>query len=230
MIIMFGHEKGGVGKSTLADNFAFFVASDPRKLKVVLVDADESGNTTRWCELREQNGLPTDFVYVNLARSGTTNILKLSEQYDVVIVDVGAGDYERLIEMARIVDLWIAPTGVGQKDQDSNVNVIEAARSAHRKHKNGKIPLVFAFNKTPAASNSTEASANQEALREYAPDIKVLDSIVCDRKVFRDADRAGKSIFEMPLSQRAKAEADFVQFAAQAFQAQQEFMKEAANG
>jgi chromosome partitioning protein len=152
MIVMFGHEKGGVGKSTLSTTFAAYVA-DRTKYKVVLVDADESCNTSRWGELRTQMGHETSFTIVNQAVDPTANILKLAQVYDVVIVDVGAGDYARLIEMARIVDLWIAPTATGQKDADSNVNIIEAFESANHRHKNGKIPLAFA--ESPMKENLT---------------------------------------------------------------------------
>lgn len=229
MIVMFGHEKGGVGKSTLSTTFAAYVAARGG-YKVVLVDADESHNTSRWGELRTSMGLETAFTIVNQSVDPTANILKLSQVYDVVVVDVGAGDYARLIDMSRIVDLWIAPTATGQKDADSNVNIIESFGSANHKHKNGKIPLAFVFNKAPSVSNSTEAPQAIEALREFAPQIKVLDSYLCDRKVFRDADRAGKTIFELPLSQRQRAEAEFINFANEAFQAYEQFQKESSNG
>lgn len=230
MIIEIGHEKGGVGKSTFAINLAAYIASDKRKPKVVLVDADESCNASRWGELRTHMGLETAFAIVNQAVDSTTNILKLSEVYDVVVVDVGAGDYARLIDMARIVDLWIAPTGVGQKDADSNINIIEAFSSGNHKHKNGKIPLVFAFNKASSASNSSEAALAKDALREFAPQVNVLENVVCDRKVYRDADREGKTIFEMAPRAKEKAEAEFVAMALEALQAYAEFQKEATNG
>ena len=229
MIVMFGHEKGGVGKSTLSTTFAAYVA-ERTQYKVVLVDADESRNTSRWGELRTHMGLETPFTIVNQAVDPTANILKLAQVYDVVIVDVGAGDYARLTQMARIVDLWIAPTKIGQKDADSNVNIIEAFESANHRHKNGKIPLAFVYNMAPTARTSTEAPAAIEALREFAPNIKVLDHYLCDQKVFRDADRNGKTIFEMPASQKQRAEAEFINFANDAFAAYEEFKKESVHG
>lgn len=224
MIVMFGHEKGGVGKSTLATTFAAHVAS-LGKYSVVLVDTDESNNTSRWGELRTLNELETPFTIVNQSVDPTANILKLSKAYDVVIVDVGAGDYARITDMSRIVDLWIAPSATGQKDADSNVNIIEAFQSANHKHKNGKVPLAFVFNRAPSSVNSTEARYAIEALREYAPDIKVLDSYLCERMIYRHADRVGKTIFEMPASERQRAESEFINFANEAFKAYEEFQK-----
>lgn len=230
MIIEVGHEKGGVGKSTIAINLAAYIALSAQKPKVVLVDADESRNASRWDELRAHMGLPQNFTVVNQAVNPTTNILKLSEVYDVVVVDVGAGDYVRLTEMSRIVDLWIAPTGVGQKDMDSNVNIIDAFEQANHRHKNGRIPLVMAFNKTSSSQNSTEAKLAANALQDFAPNLKILKSAICDRKVFRDADREGKTIFEMPARAREKAEAEFVAMADEALKAYAAFAKEAKRG
>lgn len=224
MIIEVGHEKGGVGKSTLAINLAAYFAQNPKN-KVVLVDTDESGSSSRWGELRTANGLDQTFAIVGKAVDPTAHILKLSEVYNVVIVDVGAGDYARLAEMSRIVDLWIAPTGVGQKEGDSNVNLIEAFERANHRHKNQKIPLVFAFNKTPSSSQSTEAQLAAQALQEFAPEVTILDSKICDRKVWRDADRDGRSIFEMQPKARAKAEAEFTTMVSQAMQAYAAFNK-----
>jgi len=228
MIIEIGHEKGGVGKSTMAINLAAYLAM--QKYKTVLVDTDESGSSSRWGELRTHRGLEQHFTIVDKSIDPTAHILKLSEVYDVVVVDVGAGDYARLSEMSRIVDLWIAPTGVGQKEGDSNANLVEAFEKANHKHKNGKIPLVMAFNKTPSASNSTEAQLASDALQEFAPSLTILESRICDRKVWRDADREGKSIFEMPQRAREKAEQEFTLMVKQAFKAYEKFSKEARNG
>lgn len=230
MIIEIGHEKGGVGKSTFAINLAAYIANSAEKPKVVLVDADESRNASRWGELRTHMNLPHHFAVVNQSIDPTSNILKLSEVYDVVVVDVGAGDYVRLTEMSRIVDLWIAPSGVGQKDMDSNANIVEAFEQANHRHKNGKIPLVIAINKTSTSQNSTEAKLAVQGLHEFAPDLKILESMVGDRKVFRDADREGKTIFEMPARARERAEAEFVAMSNEALKAYAAFAKEAKRG
>ena len=233
MIIEIGHEKGGVGKSTLAINLAAFLAKQKKggksndMLSVVLVDTDESGSSSRWGELRTSMGLEHHFAIVDKAIDPTAHIRKLSEAYDIVVVDVGAGDYARLSEMSKIVDLWIAPTGVGQKEGDSNVNLIEAFEKANHKHKSGvKIPLVVVFNKVPSSVNSTEAKLAAEALQEFAPELTILESRICDRKVWRDADREGKTIFEMPQRAREKAEREFTDMVDQAFKAYESFLKQ----
>jgi chromosome partitioning protein len=227
MIIFVGHEKGGLGKSTIAITVAAFIAQN-RKNKVVLVDTDSSRSASRWGSLRTDFGLEHHFAIMDKVEDPTAHILKLSEVYDVVVVDVGAGDYARIAEMSRIADLWIAPTCVGQKEGDSNVNLIEAFEHANKKHKSGRVPLIFAFNKTPSSTQSSETTLAKSALQEFAPEIPVMESVMCDRKVWRDADRAGRTIFEMPQRNREKAETEFLGMISEALKAANTYKKQGA--
>ena len=58
MIISSISYKGGVGKSTLAQNLAVALALD--NYKVCIIDADESAATTRWFAIRHQHGRLAD--------------------------------------------------------------------------------------------------------------------------------------------------------------------------
>lgn len=230
MIIVVGHEKGGVGKSTIAINLAALIAADEAKPSVVLVDTDRSGNTSAWFELRRHNGLDLDYIVMNQAVESNANIVKLSERHDVVIVDIGAADYKRLDKLAFIADLWVSPTGVGQKEMDGNVNLIQAFEESHHRHKNGRIPYVIVYNRVPSAKNSKEASLAIEAVRGFNPDVVVLDNVLCERKVFRDADKEGKTIFEMPAKAADKAVEEFTNIYADLLAAHKKFLKGAKRG
>ena len=59
MIILVGGEKGGPGKSTIAQNLAAYFVIE-RSLDVVLVDADAQATTADWVDERNENEqLPT---------------------------------------------------------------------------------------------------------------------------------------------------------------------------
>ena len=149
----------------------------------------------------------------------------MSETYDAVVVDVGARDYARLSDLAKIVDLWIAPTRVGQGDLESTVELAYAFEKADRNHKNGKIPLIISPNAVPGAWNSTEGEDAITALREALPTVPVTSSLVRDRKVWRDAHKLGRSIFEMPLRDREKAETEFKAMFEEVWKAYEKFQK-----
>lgn len=224
MIIEIGNEKGGVGKSTIAINLAAYLSD--QKYSVVLVDTDTTMSASKWGARRSDFGREHHFTIVDKAVDPTEHIRKLSEKYDVVVVDVGARDYARLSELARIVDLWIAPTGVGQKELESTLELADAFQKATHLHKRGKIPLAIAINSVPTQGNSSEGTDALEALKEALPDVAILPTMLFNRKVWRDADKLGKSIFEMPLRAREKAEEEFTQMIKEALRAYEGFIKE----
>jgi chromosome partitioning protein len=223
MIIEIGNEKGGVGKSTYAINLSSYLAQQGHS--VVLVDTDSQKTSSRWGELRSHHSLEHKFVIVDKSVDPTEHIRKLSETYDAVVVDVGARDYARLSDLAKIVDLWIAPTRVGQGDLESTVELAYAFEKANRNHKSGKIPLIISPNAVPGAWNSTEGEDAIEVLREALPNVPVTSTLVRDRKVWRDAHKLGRSIFEMPQRDREKAENEFLAMLDEVWKAYQGFQK-----
>ncbi len=225
MIIEVGNEKGGVGKSTISIAIAAWMAK--QKYSVVLVDTDSQKSASKWGELRTHHGGEHEFLIVDKSVDPTAHILKLSEQYDVVVVDVGARDYERMTDLARIVDLWFAPTKTGQSDLESTVELAYAFEQANRKHKNGKIPLLIMLNAVPGAWNSSEGELALDALKQAVPHTPTLKNMIRDRKVWRDAHKLGRTIFEMPKAERDKAEVEFEGVMKEALKFYEKFQKEA---
>lgn len=217
MNIIVGAEKGGVGKSLMAFSMAAYIATqqtvgegkNKRAPKVMLVDTDTQRTASKWAAMRPDDS-PLPFRVVEKLVNPAPEIARLSEDYDAVIVDVGARDYASLADLSRIADLWIAPTRVGQGDLTSSVELAHAFNSVHAKHKNGHIPLCFVVSAAPPVWNSTEGQDAIDALKEALPTGRVLDSFIRDRRVWRDAHRLGKHVFEMPKAMREKAEEEFV--------------------
>lgn len=205
MILVIGHEKGGVGKSNLVFNAGYWFVE--QGFKVTVVDTDGTSTVINWYNRRvAQNVQPTVPVVQNTEHPIPT-ILDLSEVYDVVIVDIGARDYAKLRDLAKVADLWIAPVQVGVGDLDSSVALYEAFKKVDHLHKSGKIPLVFAFNDTP--TSGSEEAQGRAAMLAACPDVVVLESALRSRKVYRDAQKLGRSIFEFPARDSAKATAEF---------------------
>jgi chromosome partitioning protein len=213
-VIVVGAEKGGVGKSTIAFNLAAYLAKTGR---VLLVDTDTQRTSLKWDEARQEMGLDKVFDAIGMTVKPASFIVEQASKYDAVIVDVGARDYEALGNFAKVADLVIAPTKVGQGDLESTVDFSQAMKSFHGKHKNNKIPMAFVVNAVPGPWNSSEGDDAASVLRDAVSTGEVLKTIIRDRRVWRDAHRLGKTIFEMPWGQSEKAIKEFTSSMNEAF-------------
>ena len=206
-VIVTGHEKGGTGKSVLATSFAAKVIQSGAT--AVVVDTDATATSAGWNAIRDsRNILPVVPVVQQLVNPAPA-IIELATKYDAVVVDVGARDYAKLRDLARICDLWIAPTTVGQGDLTSTVRLFEAISEFHALHKNGKIPFVVVFNRVSSTWNSNEEVDAREFLEQMCEGIVILKSHIKERKAWRDAGRLGLGVSEMPSRDAAKSIEEF---------------------
>lgn len=102
-VITIAHQKGGVGKTTLAINLAYAFAESSR---VAIVDADLQGSVS---DLKE---FLTGIDVVSLEGLLTNNL----PAYDLVIVDTPPYLSSRLPELFSISDFALVPTKAGILD------------------------------------------------------------------------------------------------------------------
>lgn len=207
-IFVVGHEKGGVGKSSIADSLAIRLQTDGNS--VIVVDTDSTASTTQWGQLRKANAIQPHITVA--ACTDPDSIIELAGKYDCVVVDVGARDYERLRAFSRIANLWVAPSQIGSTDLLSTVNLYKALKAAEHLHVRGHLPLALVLTRTPATWNSTEEAEAREFLKESCPDLYVMNTSIKDRRSWRDAGRVGMGISEMTGSAAAKAVENFDEF------------------
>lgn len=207
-LFVVGHEKGGMGKSALSANLA--VACSASGLDVVLIDTDRSRANASWAKIRSQS--TDNLVKITVIEAPTNPLLTirdLVDRYDVTVVDLGAGDYINLPELALVTDLLIVPTGVGREALESTVRVYNTMRSLNARHKNGRIPMVCVFNCVRQIPK--EEAAAREELAMACPELAIAPTTIYDRKVFRDASWVGKSVIEMPKRDSEKAAQEFTE-------------------
>src|SRR5690242_3543451 len=108
MIIVLAQTKGGVGKSTLAINLAIARARSGRD--VLLVDADEQGTATDFTALRaERLGTPGYTAISLTGPSVRTQVLRLSQKYQDIIIDAGGRDTASLRAGLTVADTALVP-------------------------------------------------------------------------------------------------------------------------
>lgn len=87
MIIASINYKGGVGKTTVAQNLA--VALVLQGYRVCLIDADDTKATTSWADKRDENGVEPSIPCVSLTnpKSFAKQVRAQYANYDVLLID-----------------------------------------------------------------------------------------------------------------------------------------------
>ena len=90
-ITVFGGEKGGTGKTTLATNIAAMLAL--RGKDVLLLDTDRQGTASFWATVREEEKIEPRVACVQKFGKGLpAQVRDLAERYDEIIIDAGGRD------------------------------------------------------------------------------------------------------------------------------------------
>ena len=204
-IILFGSEKGGTGKSTLATNTAAYLALNGED--VILVDADKQRTSSTWAQDREANESVKIKVPSVLAESNIRpTLLELKSKYKYVIVDCAGRDSKELRTGMTSADLMISPLRPSQFDLDTLPRLLSVYEEALDMNPNLKAYLLV--NQAPTNPFIKEAQMAEGILREYE-EFKMIDTVIHDRKIYRDCSSEGLSIFESN-NDKAKEEFNFM--------------------
>lgn len=200
MIILIGSQKGGVGKSTLATNIAAKLAVDG--CDVMLVDADRQSTASNWVSDREQNATLPKVHSAQKYDNIRETLLDFNERYDYVIVDAAGRDSRELRTGMLGCHTLIIPFCPSQPDLDTLPKMQEIITQA--RDQNTVLKVFGLISKAPTNPVITETQEAREFLQDY-PQIQLLNTIVRERKVYRDAISEGKGVVEMD-NNKAKAE------------------------
>lgn len=200
MILLFGHHKGGVGKSTLAVNVAAELQRQGKD--VILVEADPNVHTvTNWAQYREEGGHPP-IQAVQRGGMIRASLLDLDKRYDFVVVDAPGKDSKEMRSAMTAANVFVMPLRPSQADLDTTGGVAENLKEALDVN-----PDLRAFAVINAAPTNVFSSATQEArdYLAYYPDLTPAKTVIHDRRVFSYSLSAGTGVVEMGDS-KAKAE------------------------
>ena len=195
-IIAFVSQKGGVGKSTLARALAREAAHGGLNVKIADLDTQQ-GTSVDWHRTRLHAGLQPAVAAEAFATAAQA--LKIAEQYDLLIIDGPARTSSGTLDIARVADLVVQPSGASVDDLKPAVREFHALSQAG-------IPtekLVFALNRIGTPAEETEARA-YIAQAGYV----VLNGCLLERPAYRKAQNTGRAVTETsfpPLNTKADA-------------------------
>lgn len=192
MIILVGGEKGGSGKSCIAQNLAVFLAVD-KVATVLLVDCDSQGTTADWIKLRNNNmnALPIDCVQLN--GKIRNQLLGYNSQYQYVIVDCGAQDLLALRSTLSTADIALLPMRPKRRDLKTLNHLDELVNSC--KMVNQQLAAHIVFTQCPSQPNQ-QSRVNDAKTSASLYDIPIAEFVLHERHIYDDSEELGLSVIE----------------------------------
>lgn len=205
MIISSVSYKGGVGKTTVAQNLG--VAFAYKGYKVCLVDSDETGASATWSGIRGEREIEPRLTVVQItdAKAFIPTVQQLYEHYDVIIVDGPPSLFpivSKIILISHLVLIPITPTGgsdlwVTQEILDRYLEI--------QQQKEEVTPAYFLVNRYDPRINLHKLYLDslQVTGKEYG--VELIRSRLHNRIVYGEANAMGMGVIEMN-DEKASAE------------------------
>lgn len=203
-IVLFGGEKGGTGKTTLATNMAAMLALAGKD--VLLLDTDRQGTASFWTTVREEAGVEPKVACVQKFGKGlATQVRDLAGRYDEIVIDAGGRDSVELRYALGVSDRAYIPVQPFQFDiwtLQQMDELIEMATGI-----NDELRAFIVLNRV----SSNPAVREDEETREFIGEeefqhLTLVDTMLRDRIAFRKSARDGLSVVEWKQDKKAVEE------------------------
>jgi chromosome partitioning protein len=193
MIVMIGGIKGGTGKSTLATNLAAYIAK--QGADVLLLDVDPQATAYKWAMRRKAHYPEAPVVNVAQASGRVFEVIRdVAKRYEQVVIDSGGHASDAMKSAMLGAQKIYIPLRPSQADLETvaEMSALIADVKAFN-HSLQAFSLLSMASTNPAVLEPQEA---REALREI-PELTLSDTLIHDRKVYRDAFFEGVGVIEM---------------------------------
>lgn len=201
MIISVTNLKGGVGKSTIAQNLAVCFAN--MDYKVCIVDTDTNQTCMKWVSFRDED-LPNVSVFgITEVGALAKNITVLNKDYDIVVIDGTPSLSKITSKILLLSDIAIIPTLLSGADFWAIEPFIE--RLSDTKTINESLKSYILCNKHDSRTNLEKTVITALEAFEENFGIKTLDSKLMQRVVYKEAMVKGLGVYELK-DLKAKAE------------------------
>lgn len=198
MIISVTSLKGGVGKSTIAQNLAVCFAH--AGYKVCIFDVDTNQSAIHWSGLRPDDTPAIPVIGQPDGIELSKNVKVLSKDYEIIIIDGTPSLSKITSKIIMLADLLLVPILPSGLDMWATEQFLERYHDAEAEREI-KIPAYFILNQFQATTNL--AKEVKEVLEDS--EIPVLQNSLKTRTAYREAVIKGLGVVEYK-DDKAKSE------------------------
>ncbi len=198
MIISITNLKGGVGKSTLAQNLAVYLASKGRSLCIADTDLEQQ-TSVKWGSVRsgigEESMSKVPVYLINPDTISDQILNKLGKKYDLVIIDGTPALTELTTRIIIMSDLVVTPILASATDVwalDTFLKRYEEARIT-KQAMGGKVELYVLLNKYNERINLDREIG--ETIGDM--NVNLFDTKLSTRVVYKEATVQGLGVTEL---------------------------------
>ncbi|WP_194091476.1 nucleotide-binding protein [Vibrio hibernica] len=202
MIYVICNEKGGSGKSSLAQTLSVYLklikSKDP-----LLIDADPQRTTAEWAAERAESDLP-QIPCIELTGNITKPLQDLNTRYDSIVIDCGGADSKAMRSALAFADITLLPFRPKRRDLKVALGMSEIVETAQAL--NSKLRIFSCVTQTPTLPSQgyrIQAAKNLLTSLELNP----LSHITRNLNGWDDADESGLSVLEWKQDPKAGEDA-----------------------
>ncbi len=198
MIISFASTKGGVGKSTLACNFA--VEGRRAGKRVLLVDADVQGSSMGFRSMREKDDIKATAITTPTLHK---DLPDFQDKFDLIVIDAGGRETHVFRSAIVAADTVVVPILPSQYDIWAASDTLGVLKEACV-YKD--IKTYFLFNQVIQGTRITGEA--MDALKEVVGEngIRLLDTMLYSRVAYKNSIGRGLGVVEFEPNGKAAGE------------------------
>ena len=203
-IVLFGGEKGGTGKTTLATNMAAMLTLQGKD--VLLLDTDRQGTASFWATVREDTEVEPRIACVQKFGKGlASQVRDLAERYDEIVIDAGGRDSMELRYSLGVCDRAYIPLQPFQFDIWTIRQMDDLVEMAQGLNEN--LQAFIVLNRVSTNPAVREDQETRDFFKEEDfQNLALANAVLRDRIAFRKSGRDGLSVVEWKQDKKAADE------------------------
>ena len=229
-VLSFINQKGGVGKSTLAFNFAMYLVE--KGYKTLVVDADEQGSISATLDQYKSNIKASDLFDANLNLSEefdsnlvlfrgtshmkniesfddeelvlnlTKNIEKINEKFDYIVVDTPGSNSKAANAYLLVSNYTCIPTVIDNYSVDVSLKVLDRIATV-KKHYNHKLVNLGLLINLFERTSPSQKNGLSILMKEHKQSI--IESVIPRCTAYRDAEEQQLPVWALKKTAAKKA-------------------------